>query len=254
MESEQLSAGCTECNEHVSNIPMDSVSHFVSRIFVRRSSKKHQRRSAGAAAGATPSAAAAPLPPSPRQPNNAATNATSSEQNPIAEPTTTTNTTTATVDNQQPQPQPLRTTFSTPESFESDESPASPRTENSVNVDTLEFDASRDLVSFLDSGWSSSVKKQNEAKPQLAFPAFEYLLHEPQQPKQSEELQRPATSSGMRNSRQLFGTLSKKPINLSLNKPKSAVNLIKRIRSTPNFKEQQRQQQQQEQQQQQQQA
>ncbi|KAI9270625.1 hypothetical protein BDA99DRAFT_534734 [Phascolomyces articulosus] len=211
-------------------IPMDSVSNFVSRIFVRRSTKKH--RSA------------------PAKPNNNATigaptseensDPISSEQQPLSPPNNNTAATTTIAT--------TATTTTTPDSFETDDlPPASPITEKSVNVDTLEFAASRDLAYFLDSGWSSSVKKRNEETQQkLSFPAFEYLLHEPA--KDYLEEQRPATSSGTRqrsSGRQFFsGTLPRKPKNLSLNRPKSAVSLIKRVRSTPNFKDQQQQQQQ----------
>ncbi|KAI8142202.1 hypothetical protein BJV82DRAFT_669865 [Fennellomyces sp. T-0311] len=109
--------------------------------------------------------------------------------------------------------------------------PQSPQSDNSVNVATLEFAASRDLATFLEHDWPSV--KQND---RLEFPAFEYLLHQrkvatPEPP----EDQRPSTSSG--RSRPVFGTLPKKPKHLSLNRPKSAIAMIKRVRSTPNFRQ-----------------
>ena len=210
-------------------IPMDSVSHFVSRIFVRNRSTTKKHRSAPAKPNndndhdnATTTNMMDGGAPTPEETHKNNTPPTSSE------PTTA-------------------ITTATPDSFDSlDDVPASPTTENSVNVNTLEFAASRDLAFFLDSGWSSSVKKSHdETRQKLTFPQFEYLLHDPKE----DQEQRPATSSGpprrQRSIGQQFftGTLPRKAKNLSLSRPKSAVNLIKRVRSTPNFKDQQQQQQ-----------
>ncbi|KAG2228284.1 hypothetical protein INT45_011076 [Circinella minor] len=219
-------------------IPMDSVSNFVSRIFVRSRSTTKKHRSA---------------PPQPNN-NNNDHNATHTDitesgtptfeennKNIITPPTSSSEPTDTTT--------PINTTTTSttiPDSFDSlDDVSASPTTDHSVNVNTLEFAASRDLAFFLDSGWSSSVKKSHdETQKKLTFPQFEYLLHDP-----TKDQERPATSNGpprrQRSIGQQFfnGTLPRKAKNLSLTRPKSAVNLIKRVRSTPNFKDQQQQQQ-----------
>ena len=101
--------------------------------------------------------------------------------------------------------------------------PPSPLTDNSINVDSLEFAASRDLATFLELDWPSV--RQNDP---LKFPAFEYLLQQRQRntPEPIED-QRPATSSG--RARATLSSLPKKAKHLSLNRPKAAIAMIKRV-------------------------
>ncbi|KAI7850976.1 hypothetical protein BDC45DRAFT_516882 [Circinella umbellata] len=224
-------------------IPMDSVSNFVSRIFVRSRSTSRKHRSA---------------PPQPHNNNiNDDHNATNTDIIESGTPTfgeNNKNIITPPTTSSVPTDTPINTTTTTtasttiPASIDSlDDVSASPTTEDSVNVNTLEFAASRDLAFFLDSGWSSSVKKSHdETQKKLTFPQFEYLLRDP-----TKYQERPATSNGPPRrqpsiGQQFFsGTLPRKAKKLSLSRPRSAVNLIKRVRSTPNFKDQQQQRQQQ---------
>ncbi|OAD69387.1 hypothetical protein PHYBLDRAFT_188463 [Phycomyces blakesleeanus NRRL 1555(-)] len=120
--------------------------------------------------------------------------------------------------------------------------------DSSIDVDHLEFSATRELVLLLsDEEWLSAGNKTPQ-KDILAFPAFEHLLHEPQtfNPGLQTKHRRGSTLSRRIGSALLSGINKKQqvpdmPQNQSLPRlttdPKAA---LKKSRSTPNFVEAER--------------
>ncbi|KAI7885867.1 hypothetical protein K492DRAFT_190609 [Lichtheimia hyalospora FSU 10163] len=101
-----------------------------------------------------------------------------------------------------------------------------PNATSQVNIDSLEFSASRDLAQSLGNEWNES----SEQSDLIRFPALEHFLTSCSPPA-------PPCSTSQTTSQPLsqHGQVTKKPTRsrLSLHRHKSAVQLLKRAKSIP---------------------